>query len=77
MVPVVFLLAMNLLGLLKREDDHAWAQLHLSHYVEGDLGWRERKRLELHAEQCTDCGAESPCLGCSWAMSFRRWCSLP
>jgi Putative zinc-finger len=57
MVPVVFLLTMNLLGLLKREDDHAWAQLRLSHYVEGDLGWRERKRLELHAGQCTDCSA--------------------
>lgn len=41
--------------LLKRRDDHAWAQEHLSHYVEGDLGWRARRRLELHAEDCPDC----------------------
>ena len=34
---------------------HDWAQLHLSHYVEGDLSWLARRRLELHAEQCLDC----------------------
>jgi hypothetical protein len=38
-----------------RGDDHAWSQKHLSHYVEGDLSWRERRRLELHAEECPDC----------------------
>jgi anti-sigma factor RsiW len=40
--------------LLKR-DDHGWSQGHLSHYVEGDLSWRARRRLELHAEDCPDC----------------------
>jgi anti-sigma factor ChrR (cupin superfamily) len=41
--------------LRKRRDDHAWSQEHLSHYVEGDMSWRERRRLELHAEECPDC----------------------
>jgi anti-sigma factor RsiW len=40
--------------LLKR-NDHEWSQGHLSHYVEGDLSWRARRRLELHAEGCPDC----------------------
>jgi anti-sigma factor RsiW len=37
------------------EASHAWSQDHLSHYVEGDLGWLARRRLELHAEDCPDC----------------------
>jgi hypothetical protein len=41
--------------LRKRRDDHAWSQDHLSHYVEGDMSWRSRRRLELHAEECPDC----------------------
>jgi putative zinc finger protein len=41
--------------LLRRSDDHVWSQRHLSHYVEGDLGRRARRRLELHAEECPDC----------------------
>jgi Putative zinc-finger len=41
--------------LRKRRDDHAWSQEHLSHYVEGDMSWRSRKRLELHAKECPDC----------------------
>jgi anti-sigma factor ChrR (cupin superfamily) len=41
--------------LRKRRDDHAWSQEHLSHYVEGDMSWRSRRRLELHAEECPDC----------------------
>jgi anti-sigma factor RsiW len=41
--------------LRKRRDDHAWSQEHLSHYVEGELSWRSRRRLELHAEECPDC----------------------
>jgi anti-sigma factor RsiW len=41
--------------LIRRGDDHAWAQPRLSHYVEGELGWRARRRLELHAEECPDC----------------------
>jgi anti-sigma factor RsiW len=43
--------------LLRRRDNHVWSQQHLSHYVEGDLGWRARRRLELHAEDCPDCSA--------------------
>jgi hypothetical protein len=39
----------------KRGDDHAWSQEHLSQYVEGDMSWRGRRRLELHAEECPDC----------------------
>lgn len=39
----------------RRGDDHAWSQQHLSHYVEGDLSWRARRRLELHAAECPDC----------------------
>ena len=41
--------------LRKRRDDHAWSQEHLSHYVEGDMSWRSRRRLELHAKECPDC----------------------
>ena len=41
--------------LRRQRDDHAWAQEHLSHYVEGDMSWRARRRLELHAEECPDC----------------------
>jgi hypothetical protein len=43
------------MGLLTRGDDHVWSQQHLSHFVEGDLSWRARRRLELHAEECPDC----------------------
>ena len=43
------------MGLLGRRDDHVWSQEHLSHYVEGDLGWWARRRLQLHAEDCPDC----------------------
>jgi hypothetical protein len=41
--------------LRKRRDDHVWSQEHLSHYVEGDMSWRTRRRLELHAKECPDC----------------------
>jgi Putative zinc-finger len=41
--------------LRKRRDDHAWSQEHLSHFVEGDMSWRDARRLELHAEKCPDC----------------------
>jgi putative zinc finger protein len=41
--------------LRRRGDDHVWSQEHLSHYVEGDMSWRARRRLELHAEDCPDC----------------------
>jgi anti-sigma factor RsiW len=40
---------------LRRGAPHEWSQQHLSHYVDGDLSWLGRRRLELHAEQCPDC----------------------
>ena len=39
-----------------RTGDHQWSQQHLSHYVEGDLGHRARRRLDRHARDCVDCG---------------------
>jgi anti-sigma factor RsiW len=36
-------------------DDHEWSQRHLSHYVEGDLRTRARRRLDRHARGCADC----------------------
>ena len=38
-----------------RRDDHDWSQRHLSHYVEGDLRDRARRRLERHAAECPEC----------------------
>jgi len=35
--------------------DHRWSQQHLSHYVEGDLTPRARRRLDRHARDCADC----------------------
>ena len=37
-------------------DDHQWSQRHLSHYVEGDLNNRARRRLDRHARDCAECG---------------------
>ena len=39
-----------------RTDDHRWSQQHLSHYVEGELHPRARRRLDRHARDCVDCG---------------------
>jgi len=44
------------MGMPGRTDDHKWSQQHLSHYVEGDLRRRARRRLERHARDCADCG---------------------
>jgi anti-sigma factor RsiW len=44
------------MGLFSRTDDHQWSQQHLSHYADGDLSARARRRLERHAEGCVDCG---------------------
>lgn len=41
---------------LRRGAPHDWSQQHLSHYVEGDLNWLSRRRLEFHAEHCPECG---------------------
>ena len=38
-----------------RKDDHEWSQRHLSHYVDGDLRARARRRLERHAAECPEC----------------------
>ena len=39
----------------RSDDDHQWSQRHLSHYVEGDLAARARRRLERHAAECPEC----------------------
>jgi anti-sigma factor RsiW len=43
------------MGLPGRTDDHEWSQRHLSHYVEGELRPRARRRLDRHARGCADC----------------------
>lgn len=44
------------MSVFRRADDHQWSQQHLSHYVEGDLAPRARRRLDRHARDCVDCG---------------------
>jgi len=44
------------MGMPGRTGDHEWSQRHLSHYVEGDLRPRARRRLDRHARGCADCG---------------------
>jgi anti-sigma factor RsiW len=43
------------MGMPDRTDDHQWSRRHLSHYVEGDLRPRARRRLDRHALGCVDC----------------------
>ena len=43
------------MGTPGRSDDHRWSQQHLSHYVEGDLDPRARRRLDRHARDCIEC----------------------
>jgi anti-sigma factor RsiW len=38
-----------------RTGDHEWVQRHVSHYLEGDLTARARRRLERHAAECPEC----------------------
>ena len=44
------------MGMPGRPSDHQWSQQHLSHYVEGQLRPRARRRLDRHARNCVDCG---------------------
>jgi anti-sigma factor RsiW len=44
------------MGMPGSTDDHQWSQQRLSHYVEGDLRPRARRRLDRHARDCADCG---------------------
>jgi anti-sigma factor RsiW len=44
------------MGRPDRAGEHRWSQQHLSHYVEGDLRPRARRRLDRHARDCADCG---------------------
>ena len=44
------------MGMPGRTDDHQWSQQHLSHYVDGELRPRARRRLDRHARDCVDCG---------------------
>jgi len=41
--------------IFRHSNAHEWAQSHLSHYVEGDLSRRSRRRFDRHADQCVDC----------------------
>ena len=43
------------MGMPGRTGDHQWSQRHLSHYVEGELRPRARRRLDRHARGCVDC----------------------
>ena len=43
------------MGMPGRTGDHQWSQRHLSHYVEGELRPRARRRLDRHARECVDC----------------------
>jgi len=43
------------MGMRGRAGDHQWSQRHLSHYVEGELRPRARRRLDRHAHGCADC----------------------
>jgi anti-sigma factor RsiW len=44
------------IGVPSLADDHQWSQQRLSHYVEGELRPRARRRLDRHARDCVDCG---------------------
>jgi anti-sigma factor RsiW len=46
----------DVMGMPGRSDDHEWSQQHLSHYIDGDLRPRARRRLDRHARNCPDCG---------------------
>lgn len=41
---------------LRMNLDHRWASSRLSEYVDDELGWAQRRRLERHAEVCPECG---------------------
>jgi anti-sigma factor RsiW len=35
--------------------DHRWTPGHMSAYVDGELGSRDRLRLERHVRECREC----------------------
>jgi anti-sigma factor RsiW len=35
--------------------DHRWAPGHMSAYLEGELAWRARARMERHTGECEEC----------------------
>ena len=35
--------------------DHNWAPRHMSAYLDGDLVWGARARLERHTGECAEC----------------------
>ena len=35
--------------------DHRWTGAHMSDYLDGNLGPRERRRLEEHVHWCPEC----------------------
>ncbi len=45
----------RLLYRLRFRRDHRWVPPHTSEYLDGELGLGERRRVELHAEDCPEC----------------------
>ena len=43
-------------GNLRQRLDHRWSQRRLSDFIDGELSARDRRRLEVHASVCSDCG---------------------
>jgi anti-sigma factor RsiW len=41
---------------MRDQRDHRWSQRRMSHYVDGELSPRQRRRLEAHARLCPECG---------------------
>jgi len=35
--------------------DHRWAPVHMSAYLDGELGRSRRTRMERHTEECAEC----------------------
>ncbi len=40
---------------LRFRRDHRWVPPHSSAYLDGELGPRERQRVERHVEDCPEC----------------------
>jgi len=41
---------------LRMRLEHRWSQRRMSDYVDGDMSFRDRERLERHADLCPECG---------------------
>jgi hypothetical protein len=36
--------------------EHRWSRRRMSDYIDGDMSFSERERLEHHADLCPECG---------------------